>query len=113
MAKALLAGYVNPADVEQEAEFNRWYDQTHIPQVLERIAGVVGARRYRLAAVQVVDADALPAHRYLSLYELDTEDLPATANRLLTAMGDGTLDMTDALDTSSTPPVLHFYDVVR
>lgn len=112
VARHLLAGYVNPAGSAQEAEFNRWYDEVHIPQVIDRIEGVIGARRYRLADAQLVESGSLPPQRYLSLYELETDDLQATADRLAGAMGDGTLDMTDALDMAVAGPVMHFYDAL-
>lgn len=67
------------------------------PQVLECIPGVVAATRYRLADTQLLPDQALPAHRYLSVYQLDTPDLAATSQRLGQALGDGTLDMSEAI----------------
>lgn len=46
---------------EDEQEFNRWYDEEHIPELL-RIPGFRSARRLR---------SAIEAHSYLTLYELD------------------------------------------
>lgn len=34
-----------------EAEFNRWYDEVHIPDVLNKIGGFVGAHRFRRAEI--------------------------------------------------------------
>ncbi|OQM77993.1 hypothetical protein B0E55_06038 [Rhodococcus sp. 66b] len=109
MAKALLIAHVHPASAEQETEFNRWYDEVHIPQVLERIPGVVGASRHKYAGAQLVPEEAAPIQRYLSLYELDTEDLAATAQHFGTALADGTLELSEALNRSTAAPVLHFY----
>lgn len=109
MPKALLVAHVHPASEQLEDEFNRWYDDIHIPQVVERIPGVVGGSRYRYADSQLVPDEAAPERRYLSLYELDTDDLGATAARLGEALGDGTLDMTDAIDMGERGPVLHFF----
>ena len=41
--KALLLVHTNVASAEQEQEFNDWYDKVHIPQLLERIPGLVTA----------------------------------------------------------------------
>lgn len=109
MAKALLVAHVHPASPEQETEFSRWYDEVHIPQVLERIPGVVGASRHKYAAAQLVPEEAAPIHRYLSLYELDTEDLAATAQHFGTALADGTLELSEALNGSTAAPGLYFY----
>jgi hypothetical protein len=59
-AKAVLVVQVevDPAD---EDEFNRWYDEEHIPEKLAS-PGFLSARRFRLA-------DDSP--RYLVIYELD------------------------------------------
>lgn len=89
MARAQLIAYVSPSSPQQEEAFNEWYDEVHLPQVVERIPGVIGGSRFRLAPAQLVSAADLPAHRYLSVYELDTDDLQALANRLAEALGDG------------------------
>lgn len=109
MPKALLVAYVQPRSAEDEDEFNRWYDEVHIPQVVERVPGVVGGRRFKLSAVQV-DTDHLPAREYLSLYELDTADLQETARRLAEASTDGSLDISDALNVADGAAILHFYE---
>lgn len=54
---------------EAEAEFNRWYDASHVPNLL-RVPGYLSGRRFRLAD------DPCLAHlgmrpKYLALYELD------------------------------------------
>ncbi|OLT40052.1 hypothetical protein BJF85_06985 [Saccharomonospora sp. CUA-673] len=112
MARAQLIAYVSPSSPQQEEAFNQWYDEVHIPQVVERIPGVVGGNRFRLATAQLVSAAELPARRYLAVYELDTDDLQSLANRLAEALGDGTLDITDAIDMTDQAPVLHFYEPV-
>jgi hypothetical protein len=65
-----------------DAEFNRWYDEIHVPDLL-RIPGVVKVHRGSVAAAQMVTADSgelehgsaanIP-FRYLAVYEFDTED---------------------------------------
>lgn len=112
MADFVLVAQVGPTSAEQEDEFNRWYDEVHIPQVLERIDGVVTARRFRMLDVASgIPADP-PVHRYLSVYELDTEDLDGFSARLFGAMQDGTLDMSPALDLTAKTPVVRFYEPI-
>ncbi|MGC0365129.1 hypothetical protein ABH922_003113 [Rhodococcus sp. 27YEA15] len=110
MSTAILVAHVDPTDLASEEEFNRWYDEVHIPQVVERVPGVVSASRYLLADAQLLPAEALPARRYLSIYQIDTVDLAATAQALGAALGDGTLDMSAAISTTGeTGPELLFY----
>ena len=78
----------------READFERWYDQVHLPEVLA-IPGFVGARRFRLSEHQVFPADR---HASLALYEIDDADVPGTLQRLLAATH---LNMSDALDPAS------------
>lgn len=56
---------------EVEADFNRWYDESHVPGLLQ-VPGYRSGLRFRL-----VDDPALAHHgdryRYLALYEIDDE----------------------------------------
>lgn len=68
MAKRLvlfLAG-TNCNDPAQEAEFNKWYNGTHIPEVC-RQPGFVRASRYEI----VNPREGYP--KYLAVYELEDE----------------------------------------
>jgi hypothetical protein len=57
---------------EQEAAFNRWYNEEHVPQVLQ-FPGLVSARRYK--ALEGEDK-----FQYMAMYELKDE---ATYHRLM------------------------------
>jgi hypothetical protein len=59
-----------PAD--KEAAFNRWYNEEHVPQVLQ-FPGLVSARRYK--ALEGEDK-----YQYMAMYELKDE---ATYHRLM------------------------------
>jgi hypothetical protein len=54
----------------REEEFNRWYEDVHIPDMLQ-VPGIMRATRW--LSVQV---DNPRAKKYLALYELETADLP-------------------------------------
>lgn len=54
---------------EHEAEFNRLYDEEHIPQLMQ-VPGVRSCRRYRL---QHASEDGIA--RYLAVYEIDSPDV--------------------------------------
>ena len=81
----------------KEDEYNRWYDNQHLSDVL-RLDGIVAAQRFRLA-------DSEPAqeapHRYLAVYEVDAETVEAASKVLTDGFASGALPMSDALDLSS------------
>lgn len=53
-------------DPEHEEEFNRWYHEEHIPDVLKRFPEIKKVRRYRASDGQ--------EPRYLVVYEYDAPD---------------------------------------
>jgi len=59
----------------EEAEFNRWYDAHHIPDVMQ-VEGFVSAERFVFAKEQMIDAS--PSHQYIAIYDLETDDLAKT-----------------------------------
>jgi len=79
----------------RDDEFNEWYNNQHIPDVL-KIPGFVAAQRFRLADAQM-DGTTSP-WRYLALYELDTDDLAGALKELATRVGTPAMVMSDSLD---------------
>lgn len=65
---ALLVVFTDPGDVAHEDEYNRWYTDEHLPDVLA-VPGYVRAARYR-----VLGEPGAITQRYLALYELDVAD---------------------------------------
>ncbi|MEH3067010.1 MAG: hypothetical protein PGN15_02800 [Aeromicrobium erythreum] len=106
---AHLHVHTNPVSDADAERFNTWYDEVHVPQVVERVDGIVAARRYELASAQLAPAEALPAHRYLAVYDIASDDVGAVLGALATALGDGTLDPSDAMDLASNPPSMVVY----
>lgn len=99
MARGVMVVRSGPVE-DREDEYNRWYDEVHVPEVLA-VPGFVGARRYR----------SLDGDHYLTVYELDAEDItgPVEAFRARSAAGETT--RSDALRTDP-PPVVTLYEAV-
>lgn len=67
----------------REAEFNRWYDEVHIADLL-RVPGIAGARRAELTEAQLTmdTGDPEPCgperigarHRFLAVYDIEADD---------------------------------------
>ena len=67
-AQALLLNAMSAAP-EGEAEFNRWYDEEHIP-ALARVPGVLCARRFR--------ATSTTLQKYVALYHMTSPEVCTT-----------------------------------
>ncbi len=80
----------------EERKFHDWYDTQHLPDVLA-IPGFVRAERF--AGVPNTSGEE-PAHRFLAIYEIDTEDIAATMADLRTAAKG--MEFTDVFDRSAT-----------
>jgi uncharacterized protein (TIGR02118 family) len=68
MAKPrILNIIIMECDMRDEAEFNKWYNDTHIPMLLE-IDGVQKVTRYH------IKTDAGEKPRYAAVYEYDSRE---------------------------------------
>ncbi len=63
-AKILMEVRVNMAP-EKEQEFNTWYNNVHVPEILA-VPGIISGRRF-----QRVSGDKI---KYMALYELESLD---------------------------------------
>jgi hypothetical protein len=80
----------------KEAEFNEWYNTHHIPDVLN-VPGFVSAQRFRIADAQM-GGEASKAHKYLALYEIETDDLAGVLKELRARGGTPEIVPSDAID---------------
>ncbi|MBI4695211.1 MAG: hypothetical protein HY749_14430 [Gammaproteobacteria bacterium] len=100
MPKYTFLAFTNPTSPDKEAEFNAWYDEHHVPDVLN-VPGFVSGRRFRLAKSQFPFNTQEPTHRYLALYEIETDDLAASLNEIVARAGTADMVMIDAMDMST------------
>ncbi len=69
--KGLMLAFMKCTDPARDGEFNDWYNKTHIPDVLHT-PGILSATRY----VNARDDDA--DRKYITIYEIEGEDVGAT-----------------------------------
>jgi len=93
MSKHLLLVLTNPVD-GREDEFNDWYTNRHLDDVLQ-VPGIVAAQRFALSPVQRM-TPPLP-WTYFAIYEIETEDLAATVNALASRSGTALMPIADAM----------------
>lgn len=96
MTNNILLVLTNPLP-GREVEYNQWYSEVHLAEVLQR-PGFVSARRFRLGKGQLdLDGFAQSQHSYLALYEIDGDAEVALAH-VKEEMESGGLTVTEALD---------------
>jgi len=69
MARFLLFAFSDCKDPAREDEFNEWYDNMHIPDMLE-VPGMISATRWVSA-----ESRENQQRKYLALYELETDSV--------------------------------------
>lgn len=90
MAKFKLIVLSNPVG-DRDEEFNRWYDDVHLGDVL-KVPGVVGAERYRFRSGE--------GWKYLAVYDLDCDDPASVEQELMARVGSDAMPLSDTMDMS-------------
>ena len=69
MAQGVMLVWSNPESPDKEADYNRWYNDIHIPELTEN--GLCRrVTRHKVSDTQLPGAGAAPL-RYLAIYEFD------------------------------------------
>jgi len=88
-----------------DTEFNRWYDEQHVPDLM-RIPGFVSAQRFMLADVQFHGQEP---RKYMVVFEIRTDDLAKVYAEINRRIANGTnptspvLDVRTAVDWTFVP----------
>ena len=68
---------------ERDVEYESWYEKEHIPDLIE-LSGVMSGQLFRLIPDEA--ASATGARRYVTLLEIETDDLESFNESLRTRM---------------------------
>ena len=98
MPKGIIYVETMPASPDREAEYHKWYNDTHLEQILS-IEGIVSARRREPAS-----GDG----PFIAIYELDCDDLDAAVQRMGELGASGKLTGMENL-AMNPKPVPHVY----
>jgi hypothetical protein len=90
--RAVLIVDTGPAE-GREDEWRKFYDEVHIPEILERVPGFVAATRYKRPAGAEVGPDD---HGYCTVYEIEADDPGACFSALTAAVQSGKLTRSEA-----------------
>jgi hypothetical protein len=100
MAKGIYVAESRPASPEVDAEFNRWYNDVHLPEMVA-IDGIVSVRRFAPVA------DTGP---YVAVYELEGDDLQQILKGMIAAARSGALTLSD-LQQMDPPPTMRLLEL--
>ncbi len=84
----------------QEAEYNDWYDDQHLSDVL-RVPGFISARRFKSSDDQGGDG------AYLAIYDIESDDPAQTLAELHSRAGSVDMPISPALDLSAVSATLY------
>jgi hypothetical protein len=82
----------------QEAEYNRWYDEEHIADVLA-IPGFTGARR--------LVTEKADGREYLTIWEIESDDPKSVIAQIGVRAKSGEMRMSPAIDMKSAQSTLY------
>lgn len=81
----------------RDDEFNKWFDNNHIHEMIA-LDEVKSAQRFMIAPSA---PDTASPHKYLAVYDIETDDLVRLNARIGEEMAAGRMTTSDATDTSS------------
>jgi hypothetical protein len=84
----------------KDAEYNEWYDNVHVHDVLA-VPGMVSCQRFTLCDTEMSRAAGTePTHKYLAVYEMKGDPDTVMAG-VQEAAASGAMAISDALDIES------------
>lgn len=109
LADGVFLAYAAAASPDRDAELNRWYDEQHLPDVLD-LPGFTAAQRYETTRINMVGQPWVTENPYLTVYEhmhTDEAAYGAAFGQIRERIAAGTVKMTDAIAPNSLMAVYH------
>ena len=88
----------------KEKEYNDWYDNQHLPDLL-KIPGIVAAQRYRHDDPR--EGMPAPAAKYLAIYEIDSDDIASVFKEIAARRNTPLMPLSDAMDAGATTTAVY------
>lgn len=93
MSKHLMCVMTSPVPGREE-EFQRWYDEQHVPDLL-RVPGVTSGQRFCLSGYQHKEPPF--PQSYFAIYEIETNDLEGVSKEILRRVNTPDMPISEAL----------------
>lgn len=87
---------ITRAEPGAEQEFDRWYDEVHLEDVIA-VPGITKATRFRILS-QGPAAFETPVWYSIALYEIDSDDPQAVISEINKRWQNGQMSISEALD---------------
>lgn len=98
LQSGVLVVQTDPA-AGREADFHRWYDSVHIPEILSTPGFVHGARFRRIEGAGTGAGDDWRS--YLAIYQIRAENVADAYGQLMDRMQSGQLSRSDVFSATS------------
>src|SRR5439155_18374050 len=95
MHKGIVYVQTRPVSLERESDYHRWYDETHLPEILA-FDGFVAARRF-----EPIGDDG----PFIAIYEMDAGDLEQVWAQVAEAASTGKMSALDLIQQDPPPRV--------
>ncbi len=99
MARGIIYLETMPVSADKEAEYHKWYNDTHLAEICS-VDGIVSARRFA-----PTDGEG----PFVAIYELECDDLDAVVTRLGELGSSGKMSSLQFLSMDSPPPIPKVY----
>ena len=109
MPKFLMIGMTNAVD-DQHEEFNQWYTNRHMKDVLNA-PGVISAQRFELTPPQRF-AGPFP-FQYLAIYEIEADDVQFVIDHMRNHMGSPSMPVSSAMSDTPAMRALYFRPITE
>jgi hypothetical protein len=98
VAKGIIYLETMPVTADREAEYHKWYNDTHLAEICS-VDGIVSARRF---------APSDGTGPFIAIYELDCDDLDGVVQKLGELGASGKMSSLELLNLE-TPPIPKVY----
>jgi hypothetical protein len=102
--RGLMLVFIDPKSAETEAEFNAWFDDIHLDEVIA-VAGIASGARFKRIPIARPTPSPI-TQQYLTLLEVEADDIEDVARRLTEA--GKSMRQTGSVATEPPPVVLWF-----
>jgi len=94
----------NPVD-GMEDEFNRWYNEQHLGEVLA-VPGIISAQRFKIHTDSLLPGSK-PVHNYLAIYEIETDDIASVLKDLRSRPGTPAMTISESFDRKGVSALVY------
>jgi hypothetical protein len=106
MPRAIMMAFSQPTSPEVEDEYNDWYDNVHLKDVVA-IPGITSATRFKLSGTQqskTLDPSQQP---YLAVYDIEADDIQSVIDEIGTRVRTPLMEISDAISMAHTKALIY------